>query len=122
MGQAACLGVCFLWTLCAFQSHPPSPPSKSTAARLATADAARAERVLAAVGKGGAYANRKGEPRDAASGLSLPGSSGAGVGHGDEGGGEGGAESPGAVVSRLFADFRSLLRDRNFVLLLVAFR
>jgi len=40
-GVAAFLLVSFLWTMCVFKSHPPTPPSKSTADRIRNTAAAR---------------------------------------------------------------------------------
>jgi len=93
VGQALALGLSFLWTFSCFCSHPPSPPSASAEQRLkATADAKAARRITKDGGGG---------DRD------------------DDGGG--GGEDPAQVVAALLAQFRELVRDKNFLLLLGAF-
>ena len=107
IGQCLALCLSFTWCFTAFKAHPPTPPSRSTADRLAATAKAKAQRRADARsstggGNGGLIdeEHKAGQPRQ----------EGADV-----------AEDPARVIADLLAQFRLLLRDGNFILLLCAF-
>lgn len=108
VGEAVALGLAFAFMVCVFQSHPPTPPSKSTQDRLKLKDEAQGQQQQqeAAMVAGSAYEGL----------VAL--SADSGVGNRDA---MASTEKPSDVLNRLGKDFTVLLQNRNFNLLLFAF-
>ena len=142
-GQAAVLTLSWLWTLAVFRSYPPTPPSQSTQDRLKALGGSNGRKGAAGLsssvdkgfGDGGGGVGGNGSN---GSNPLLARADGAAdnhhhrdhdddhhhhredglVGAAAAAAGEGGA---GDVIRGLLHDFRRLLWDRNFLLLLVSF-
>jgi len=116
VGEAVALGLAFAFMLCVFQSHPPTPPSKSTQDRLKLRDEAQGQHQQqqhqAAMVAGSAY---EGLVALSAEGVGNNGSSNS---NRDA---MASTEKPSDVLNRLGKDFALLLQNRNFNLLLFAF-
>lgn len=92
IGEAVALTLGFLWCICVFKSHPPSPPSQSAANRLEN----RSKRIHAAHKDMDSKENEDGED-----GL--------------------GQETSSEVFGELVNNFKLLLGNKSFLLLLVGF-